>query len=230
MLRRVALWIVKHRWSWRELLSKWETQAHKRSGMMCSAPGIRPVSITLRPHSKYGFRIKYASVSQDHLINDVTALDAAESPKSAMPAVALKIGAHLLDHMPVAPGAVLLSGHMSGGPRCRWKHGGHVNLLLSMVSLLFVRWTRHAICVLYCRRRCFCPGNLPSLNNPSALAHVLSKRIGQTTDLLNFPRREGKSLRRTWICQKVKVIIRSQSVKSSLRRTRSELEHIYPTL
>jgi hypothetical protein len=59
--------------------------------------------------NKHGFGIKQGAVSQNHLVNYVAALDATESPKGAMPAVALKIDTHFMVHVSAAPPAALPS-------------------------------------------------------------------------------------------------------------------------
>ena len=71
------------------------------------------------------YGIPPSAVLQNHLINDVAALDATKYPTGATPAVALQIDTHVIDHVTAAPAAAVLRGLHSGQPRCPGKSRIH---------------------------------------------------------------------------------------------------------
>ena len=115
---------------------------------------------------KLAFRMTRETVLQDHLVDDIAALDATESPKCALPVVALKVGADFRGQVPSAPHAAVLSGCLSSDARSLGKHGVHVNLLF--VGFFYCHWdfrSTPCTCVNYSRRPGYRPGSLPSLIN-----------------------------------------------------------------
>jgi hypothetical protein len=78
---------------------------------------------------RYG--IPHRAVLQNHLINDVAALDATKDSTGAMPVIAVKIDTHVRDHMTAASTAGLSSELFGSQFRCLGPHGVHVNLLPS---------------------------------------------------------------------------------------------------
>ena len=106
------------------------------------------------------------SVSEDHRVNYIAALDATHGPKGAIATVAFQISTQFVGHVPAAPQAALLSGWFCfcSYPRYLGKHAVHVNLL-SMVFIVFLKLPdMPCTCVLYPCQGCYHPGSFPSLN------------------------------------------------------------------
>ena len=111
--------------------------------------------------NKLDFSMTREAVLQNHLVNDIAALDATESPKRAFSIVALKIDTDFRGQVPSAPRAALLSGVICGHPRCLGKHGVHVNLLF-MVSDGVPGMPEHAVHM----RKLLSPAWLPPWQHP----------------------------------------------------------------
>ena len=75
--------------------------------------------------------MRQGTVSQNHLVNHVAALQAAEGPKGATSAVALKVHAHFMDHAPATPPTTLLNRVVGFYRRSLGNHCVHVILPFS---------------------------------------------------------------------------------------------------
>lgn len=111
--------------------------------------------------NKLDFRITREAILQNHIVNDIAALDTPESPKDALPIVALKIGTDFRGQVSSAPRAALLNGCLCGHSRCLGKHGVHVNLLF-MVSNGVPGMPEHAVHM----RKLLSPAWLPPWQRP----------------------------------------------------------------
>jgi len=113
-----------------------------------------------------GVGMKSGTVAQNCLIHNVAALKAAEHPKGATPAVALKIDTHFIFQVPAATRTAQLSTRSSRRPCCLGKHSVH-GALLSVVSLMLMKCLcsgAQAHSTIY-RQPNQHTGNLPSLTS-----------------------------------------------------------------